>query len=448
MNPTSELRVSALLGLSRALILGGLVVGCGAERAGRPTLADASAATGSANGADAGAQLDAASSMQADASRAHDAATGDASEGSEPSEGLRLRIATYNLEDVRTAALLRADDARLQRIAATIQRIRPDILFVNEVAYDQAGAPDFPGGTEGQNAQRFADAYLGVSQGEGLEPLHYQAVMRPSNTGIPSGADLDHVGGVVSAPGTGYGGDCWGYGDFPGHYALGVLVRADLTVRTADIRTFQKFKWSELPGAVRPKLPSTGEPWYADDIWAELRLSSKTHMDVPVELPDGTVLHVLASHPTPPSFDGPEDRNGARNHDEIRFWAEYIDDASFLVDDHGVQGGLEAGARFVIAGDMNADTDEGDSFGNPIATYFLNNPRVNASFTPRVSPESDPSFGRASDDDDTASFGFRVDYVLPSSDFAILDGAVERVAASSDHAMVWIDVRSAAEQGK
>ena len=194
---------------------------------------------------------------------------------------------------------------------------------------------------------------------------------------------------------------------------------------------------------MRPKLPGTGEPWYADDIWAELRLSSKTHMDVPVELPDGSVLHVLASHPTPPSFDGPEDRNGARNHDEIRFWAEYIADAQFLVDDEGVTGGLAAGARFVIAGDMNADPDEGDSFGNPIGKWLLTNPRVNASFTPHVSAESDAQFGRASDDDDTASFGLRVDYVLPSRDFAILDGAIERVAASSDHAMVWIDVRNA-----
>ena len=35
-------------------------------------------------------------------------------------------------------------------------------------------------------------------------------------------------------------------------------------------------------------------------------------------------VHVLASHPTPPTFDGAEDRNGRRNHDEIRFWADYV----------------------------------------------------------------------------------------------------------------------------
>ena len=34
-------------------------------------------------------------------------------------------------------------------------------------------------------------------------------------------------------------------------------------------------------------------------------------------------VHFLVSHPTPPVFDGPEDRNGPRNYDEIRFWADY-----------------------------------------------------------------------------------------------------------------------------
>jgi hypothetical protein len=34
-----------------------------------------------------------------------------------------------------------------------------------------------------------------------------------------------------------------------------------------------------------------------------------------------------------------------------------------------------------------------------------------------------------------------VDYVLPSADLAVSGGAVERVSASSDHALVWIDVR-------
>lgn len=351
-----------------------------------------------------------------------------------------LRIATYNLADARTGDLKSGDNARLKTLAGTIQRVRPDILFVNEIVYEQEGSPEYTGGEEGQNAQRFADNYLAVSQGEGLLPLSYRAVMRPSNTGMPSGVDLDMNGSVVSTEGNGYGGDCWGYGDFKGQYALAVLVRSDLEIDLEGVRTFQKFKWSDMPGAIRPVNPNTGVPFHSDEVWAEARLSSKTHMDVPVTLPNGTVLHVLASHPTPPVFDGPEDRNGARNHDEIRFWAEYMNGAEFLVDDDGVAGGLEPGASFVVAGDMNADTDEGDSYNNPMMQFLLGNPMVNASFVPEVSAESDTSFGRARDADDTSTFGYRLDYVLPSSDMTVVNGAVERVKSASDHAMVWIDV--------
>jgi len=49
-----------------------------------------------------------------------------------------------------------------------------------------------------------------------------------------------------------------------------------------------------------------------------LRLSSKIHCDIPVDVRRQKV-HVLASHPTPPMFDGAEDRNGRRSSDEVRF---------------------------------------------------------------------------------------------------------------------------------
>ncbi len=73
----------------------------------------------------------------------------------------------------------------------------------------------------------------------------------------------------------------------------------------------------------------------------DFRLSSKSHWDVPVKVGNKTI-HILASHPTPPSFDGAEDRNGKRNHDEIRFWKDYISDSSnqYIYDDKGVKGGF------------------------------------------------------------------------------------------------------------
>jgi hypothetical protein len=59
-----------------------------------------------------------------------------------------------------------------------------------------------------------------------------------------------------------------------------------------------------------------------------LRLSSKSHWDVPIDIPlgDGVTkrVHMLLHHPTPPAFDGEEGRNLRRNHDEIRLFADYV----------------------------------------------------------------------------------------------------------------------------
>ena len=76
----------------------------------------------------------------------------------------------------------------------------------------------------------------------------------------------------------------------------------------------------------------------------------------------GKVLHLLVAHPTPPVFDGAEDRNGRRNFDEVRLWADYISggkQADYLADDQGRRGGLEEKASFVIVGDLNADPVKG-----------------------------------------------------------------------------------------
>ncbi len=373
-------------------------------------------------------------------------------EGGEP-----LRVAAFNIEDVRTADVLDANQPRLKRAAALIQQVRPDILLVSEMTYDEPGAPDVPdAATPGLNGHRFADAFLAVSQGEGLEPLRYRAVSVPTNTGRSSGYDLDRDGDIVTtypAPvrgedgaagpqtpeGRRYGNDSWGFGIYPGQYAFTLLVREDLTVLTDSIRTFRDFRWGDLPGHRMP-LDSMGTPWYAEAA-TDMRLSSKNHADIPVRLPDGRVLHILASHPTPPAFDGPEKRNVARNHDEIRLWAEYLDDAPFLVDDAGRKGGLPEGALFVVVGDLNADPDEGNA--QDAIAQLLTHPRVQDAH-----PTAD-SLGVTRypdlDRDDTAGWGMRADYVLPSADLCVRASGLVRPDPTtpqvSDHFMVWVDVR-------
>lgn len=370
-----------------------------------------------------------------------------------------LRVATFNVEDVRTDALLTGDDPRCKQLAEVIQRIRPNVILLNEIAYDTPGAPDVPPGEDpGQNARRFVEHYLAVPQAPGLQPLQFEAFMAPSNTGMPSGFDLDHSGDIVTdfenpSPenqtdaGRAYGGDCWGFGAFPGQYAMALLVDSRLTIETDDIRTFQLLPWDYMPGAALPtepdpEEPNSSKPWYTDDQRRYLRLSSKSHWDVPVELPSGRTIHFLCSHPTPPAFDGPEMRNKKRNHDEIRFWADYLANEPYIVDDNNHPGGIARAEPFVILGDLNADPDEGTSYKNPIKLFLLTNDRL----AQPPAPTADVQI-KGLDPDDTAHFGLRADYILPSRGTEVLQSGVWRTNPAgatsfpSDHFPVWTDLR-------
>lgn len=377
----------------------------------------------------------------------------------EVEEELVLRVATFNIEDLRTSELLDPTRPRLTMAAAILQQIRPDILLINEIAYDRPGAPGWvEGQVPGQNGQRFADLFLAHPQGDGLEPLRYVAFMRPVNTGVASGLDLDNDGRVSLEPSSwngdergdeqtatdrAYGQDAWGFGTFPGQYGMALLVREGLEILEEDVRTFQTLAWSRMPGALQPEDPATGQSWYSLDEWNVLRLSSKSHWDVPVRLPGGVVLHILASHPTPPAFDGPEMRNRKRNHDEIRFWADYLDGADYIQDDVGNIGGLPEDRLFVLLGDLNADPEGGNSLDEAV-DRLLEHTRVNNTFIPEASPSVAAELPHL-DRQDTAGWGLRVDYVLPSANLEVLDGGVWRQHRDvgvevSDHFPVWLDL--------
>jgi Endonuclease/Exonuclease/phosphatase family len=336
-----------------------------------------------------------------------------------------LRFATFNASVNRNAAgqlltdLRTGSDPQLRNVAEVIQRARPDVLLVNEFDF-------YP---DEQAARLFQRNYLSVSQ-HGAQPIEFPfRFVKPSNTGIASGKDLDNDGQVVTTPGTGaYGNDAFGFGEFPGKFGLAVFSR--LPIDYGRARTFQLFRWKDMPGALLPDDPATAAPhdWYSPDELEIFRLSSKSHWDVPIEVGRGREVHFLVSHPTPPVFDGPEDRNGTRNHDEIRFWADYINPGAsrYIYDDRGRRGGLAPGAHFVIAADMNADPVDGDSTAGAIQ-QLLDNPRINTSTTPtspggpeqaalqggaNATHKGNPAFDTA-DFADTAPGNLRADYVLP-----------------------------------
>lgn len=388
---------------------------------------------------------------------------------SQSSRSRQVRFATFNASLNRNSAgeiitdLSTPDDTQAQAVAEIIQRTNPDVLLINEFDFD----------ANAEAVALFQENYLSVSQ-NGADPVVYPYVyVAPSNTGIASGFDLDNNGVAVTDPTvSGYGNDAFGFGLFPGQY--GMVVLSKYPIDTRSVRTFQNFLWKDMPGALLPDDPNTIEPddWYSPEELAVFRLSSKSHWDIPIRV-NGTVVHVLASHPTPPVFDGTEDRNGRRNHDEIRFWADYIQPSNsrYIYDDRGRRGGLRVGERFIIMGDQNADPFDGDST-NDAALLLTESPLVNVTVTPNskggeeaallqgqnnTTHQGNPSFDTA-DFAETSFNGpgnLRVDYVLPAKNLRIIDAGVfwptsddplYRLVGSgfpvvsSDHRLTWVDI--------
>ncbi len=386
---------------------------------------------------------------------------------------LQIRVATYNASLNRDAQGQLATDlagttnAQAKQVAQILQRVRPDIVLINEFDVD----PSNP--TSATSAiVRFHNNYLAVSQSGQAAlsyPYFYAAI---SNTGVVTGAtlvtngDFDNNGSVVTTYNAGastttknnFGNDCFGFGWFPGQYSFAVYSK--YPIQTAAIRSFKLFKWKDMPGNVMPP------GYYTTNEQGIFRLSSKNHVDLPIEVKPGHVVHLLASHPTPPAFDGTEDRNGRRNHDEIRLWADYVSNAQYLYDDANVFGGLAGEQRFIVLGDLNADPFDGDSFNNAVR-QLRDNPRINGTTNP-ASPGGTQQAalqGGANANDignpahDTSDFfdglpngagNLRVDHVLPSKlGFGVTGSGVFwplntdptfALIAASDHRLVYLDL--------
>jgi endonuclease/exonuclease/phosphatase family metal-dependent hydrolase len=354
-----------------------------------------------------------------------------------------VRFAAFNVWQLSATKLEQVDadghgtHPQLRNAAEIIQRIRPDVLLINEIDFDE----------QGRSAAAFRDRYLKIGQ-NGQQPLDYpHTFFAPVNTGVPSGHDLDNDGSTRGPA------DAFGYGRYPGQYGMALYSKHPIDEQAA--RTFQKLLWKTMPKNLMPDGQQGRPAWYSPEEIAILRLSSKSHWDVPVKIGD-QVVHVLASHPTPPVFDGPEDANGRRNFDEIRLWADYLTGgatAEYIVDDRGRRGGLPRNALFVIVGDLNADPvkDKPAYDQLPIA-QLLRHPRVQDPV-----PKSDGAAAHmASYPGDkatpTSNFG-RVDYVLPSKGLTVeasgvfwpapddpLHKLVAERESSSDHHLVWVDI--------
>ncbi|MEM7627687.1 MAG: endonuclease/exonuclease/phosphatase family protein [Planctomycetota bacterium] len=347
-----------------------------------------------------------------DDARAIRFATCNAALSGQTPEGLAERLAT-------------PEDAKLKQVAEIIQTVRPDVLLINEFDHDPTG----------QLATLFQKHYLAVAQGTAQPIVFGHAYSPPVNTGLPTGIDLDGDGNT-NGPG-----DAHGWGDYPGQY--GILLLSRFRLDTAHAVSQQEKLWAEFPFSYFPKEYYPGE---ARDI---LRLSSKTHVSVPMRV-DARAFSVLISHPTPPVFDGPEDRNGKRNFDEIGLLAQIVNTADRPV---------------VVMGDLNADPNDGESLPGAIDQLLTNakitdpRPRSAGAVAAAESDggvntdhKSDAAFDTAdwSDHPPRGPGNLRVDYVLPTTEWEVIEAGVfwpapgepgHELVNVSDHRLVWADLR-------
>lgn len=277
--------------------------------------------------------------------------------------------------------------AALAEIAAT----RPDVLLLTDFDWDWRG--------EALAALNARLARLGVS-------YPYSYAPRP-NTGMETGLDVDGNGKRAEPR------DAQGYGAFTGQHGMALLSR--LPILTDQARDFSALLWVDLPGG------QMGDAGLSPEVAAVLRLSTTAHWDVPVQTATGP-LHIWAFAATPPLFDGPEDRNGRRNHDEAAFWLRYLD---------GKLPQQPPPSPFVLMGNANIDPARGEGRREAI-TALLADPRL-----------QDPAPHRAlpTVDFDGKTGELRVDYVLPAAQLSVADaGVAPPDAKASRHRLVWVDI--------
>lgn len=325
-----------------------------------------------------------------------------------------MRVAFFHTELSRPGPGLMLRDIRqghdqVEAIASVVRHIDPDVLVLADIDYDLQNA----------GLQALADHIGGYP---------YLFSRRP-NRGLDSQRDLngdDRLGGPK---------DVESYAEFFGQGGMGVLSKRRLDLD--HFRDFSDMPWATLPGNIA--LQDGRDP---------TRLSRTVHWDLPLRLADDRRLHLLIWHATAPVFDGPEDRNGRRNHDETAFWLSFFDGALAADPPPG----------FVLLGVTNADPFDGESRPQALRR-LLQHPKVH---DPKPSSEGARAAGdpdhRGPPELDTVDWpsgtdrpgNLRVDYVLPSSNLTVenagvvwpLDGMPlsDDVRLASRHRLVWVDI--------
>ncbi|NNL18771.1 MAG: endonuclease/exonuclease/phosphatase family protein [Boseongicola sp.] len=258
----------------------------------------------------------------------------------------------------------------------------------------------------------------------------------PPNRGVQSGLDTDNDGRLGEPE------DAQGYGRFAGDGGLAILSK--WPIKTADAHDLSHLIWRDFPGSLAPENTSAFQ-----------RLSTTGHWIVPLEMPQNQTLNLMVWHATPPVFDGPEDQNGKRNHDEAAVWLKVLN------------GELPVTSKspFVLAGISNLDPIDGDGRGNALSALLnhtlVTDPRpqslgaISATKSDQgvnTTHEGDPALDTVDWADAPDRPGnLRVTLALASSDLQVRDSGVlwpadatrslsRDVRTASRHRLVWLDV--------
>ncbi len=319
-----------------------------------------------------------------------------------------LRIASFNTELSREGPGLllrdiRRNDPQVAAVIKVLMTTRPDIVALQGIDWDLDGLA--------------LVALVEALKDSGLD-YRYSFTEQP-NSGIETALDLDGDGE------TGGPGDAQGWGRFTGQNGLAVLSRYPIA---ADrVRSFTQMRWLDLPDAHLPA--EDGKPFPSPQAQAVQRLSSTSHWIVPIDTPGGR-LNLMTFHASPPVFDGPEDRNGLRNRDEIRLWSLLLNGDL----------GEKPSSRFVIAGDANQDPHKGEGHKTAIRD-LLANPQLQDPMPVNPAGSAATVYWKGVGQ-------MRVDYVLPSSDWRVHDAGIywpepasrDAAVAASRHRLVWVDL--------
>ena len=321
-----------------------------------------------------------------------------------------LRVATYNTELSRDGPglLLRdiqSSDTQVRAVVDVLVAAQPDIVALQGIDWDLDGLA--------------IGALVDILRQAGMDYPHVFTAQ--PNAGTDSGLDLDGDG-KTQGPGDGMG-----WGRFTGNGGLAILSRHPIL--RSEVQDFSDLLWADLPGAKLPEID--GRPYPSAAAQEVQRLSSTSHWIVPIETPVGR-FDLMTFHASPPVFDGPEDRNGLRNRDEIRFWSLLLDGKL----------GPRPAAPFAITGDANLDPDRGEGHKEVIDELLAHRSLQD--------PQPQGPDGSLATVHWKAVGDMRVDYVLPSADLRVVNSGIFWPAEGSDlrdiaqrasrHRLVWVDV--------